>query len=51
MSTDILIFVSFFLRLEMQALWSQDRRQGVSFLHQRKPETGAVQSGEFVSCS
>lgn len=34
----------------MQALWSQDRRQGVSVLHQRQPETGAVQSGEFFKC-
>lgn len=47
----MLPFFFFFLRLEMQALWTQDRRQRVSFLYKRKPETGAVQSCKCVSCS
>lgn len=34
----------------MQTLRPQDRRQGVSVLHQRQPETGAVQSGESLHC-
>lgn len=33
----------------MQALRAQDRGQGVSFFHQRQPETGTVQSGEFIN--
>lgn len=35
----------------MQTLRPQDRRQGVSLLHQRQPEAGAVPSGECVNHS